>query len=241
MASIQVFTGELAGRQHTLTTSRIVARVFGKQHKHVLRDIEKLDCSVEFRRSNFGPSSYLNTQNKSQPEYQMTRDGFMFLVMGFTGAEAAARKQAFIATFNDMEERLKPAPATPLEEQISRMGDQMLVVGAGVGHLMQATRALLAQQNTTAKYIALLELNQVGKRPVTPEIVREVFTLKAQGLGTRDIARLLRIPYSAVQSVVKERYPGLSERTAPEKSLDDILDQLVERGMARLRPAGVEG
>lgn len=231
MASIQVFTGELAGRQHTLTTSRIVARCFGKQHKNVLQAVDRLDCSDEFRRLNFQPSEYRNTQGKTQRECQMTRDGFMFLVMGMTGAEAAARKQAFISAFNDMEERLKPAPATPLEDQMSRLAGHM-------GEMAAATQALLAQQNTTAKYIALLEINQVGKRPVTPEIVREVFTLKAQGLGTRDIAKLLRIPYTAVQSIAKEKYPGMIERTAPAKDLDGILDDLVERGMQRLKPTG---
>lgn len=234
MASIQVFTGELAGHQHTLTTSRIVARAFGRQHAHVLRAIDKLECSPEFTRSNFGLSEYQDKTGRSLREFQMTRDGFMFLVMGMTGAEAAARKQAFIAAFNEMEQRLKPAPATPLEEQVSRLAGHM-------GTMAEATRALLSQQHTTAKYIALLEINQIGKRPVTAEIVREVFTLRAQGLGTRDIARLLRIPQETAKSIVKEKYPGLVERNTPPKSLDNILDELVERGMQRLRPAVVEG
>ncbi len=119
--NIQVFSGQLAGKSQPITTSRIVAGVFDKQHTHVLRDIRELDCSEEFRLSNFGESAYLNEQNKRQPEYQMTRDGFMFLVMGFTGAEAARRKEAYIAAFNEMEDalRLQPTrqaqPLTPRE------------------------------------------------------------------------------------------------------------------------------
>jgi Rha family phage regulatory protein len=233
MASIQVFTGELAARQHILTTSRIVARAFAKQHKNVLRDIRNIDCSAEFNRLNFEPVEYSDAKGEVRQEFRMTRDGFMFLVMGFIGPEAAAQKQAFITEFNAMEERLKPAPATPLEEQVSRLAGHM-------GDMAEATRVLLSQQHTTAKYIALLEVNQVGKRPVTKDIVREVFSLRAQGLGTRDISKLLRIPQTATASIIKERYPGLSERTAPEKSLDDILDQLVERGMAKLRPQLLE-
>jgi Rha family phage regulatory protein len=63
-----------------MCSSRQVAEEFEKQHKHVLRDIEELDCSEEFRQSNFGPSSYRNEQNKKQPEYLMTKDGFVTTV-----------------------------------------------------------------------------------------------------------------------------------------------------------------
>ena len=34
--------------------SLFVAKFFGKRHDHVLRDIENLDCSKEFRLTNFG-------------------------------------------------------------------------------------------------------------------------------------------------------------------------------------------
>lgn len=90
-----------------VVSSRDVARVFGKEHKHVLRDIKNLDCSEEFRRSNFGPSSYTNEQGKRQPQILMTRDGFTFLVMGYTGKKAAAFKEAYIRRFNEMEQQLR--------------------------------------------------------------------------------------------------------------------------------------
>lgn len=41
------------------------------------------------------------------PYYEMTRDGFVFLVMGFTGAKAAAIKEAYIAAFNWMADQLE--------------------------------------------------------------------------------------------------------------------------------------
>lgn len=88
------------------TTSIKVAEAFGKQHAHVLRSIKSLECSDEFRQSNFGLSSYINEQNKSQPMYEMTKDGFMFLVMGFTGKAAAAIKEAYINAFNTMAAQL---------------------------------------------------------------------------------------------------------------------------------------
>lgn len=96
-------------------SSRQVAEEFGKQHKHVLRDIESLDCSNEFRQSNFGPSYYRNEQNKKQPEYLMTKDGFVFLVMGYRGKKAARFKEAYIKRFNDMEAFIKSLLATKIE------------------------------------------------------------------------------------------------------------------------------
>lgn len=50
-----------------VTTSLIVAEVFGKEHRKVLRDISTLSCSDEFRAANFGLSSYTSSQNKQLP------------------------------------------------------------------------------------------------------------------------------------------------------------------------------
>lgn len=47
-----------------VTTSKLVATAFGKQHKHVLRDIESLECSENFRVSNFGHTPFTHPQNK---------------------------------------------------------------------------------------------------------------------------------------------------------------------------------
>uniref|UniRef100_UPI001C5BF631 Rha family transcriptional regulator n=1 Tax=Aeromonas veronii TaxID=654 RepID=UPI001C5BF631 len=40
---------------------------------------------------------------KEVPEYLLTRNGCMFLIMGFTGASAGAFKEAFINAFDWME------------------------------------------------------------------------------------------------------------------------------------------
>jgi Rha family phage regulatory protein len=89
------------------TTSLVVAEKFGKRHDNVLAAIEGLECSPEFRLLNFKESSYLNSQNKPQPMVEMTRDGFTFLAMGFTGKEAARWKEKYIAAFNAMEAELR--------------------------------------------------------------------------------------------------------------------------------------
>lgn len=90
----------------TVVTSLDVAETFEKRHDHVLRDIKELGCSDEFRLSNFGESSYTNSQNKKQTMYYITRDGFTLLAMGYTGEKAMRFKEAYIKQFNAMEKAL---------------------------------------------------------------------------------------------------------------------------------------
>lgn len=74
-----------------MTTILKVAEVFGKKHFHVLRDIENLDCSEDFRASNFGLTQIevqAGAVKRKSPVYHITRDGFVFLAMGFTGDKA---------------------------------------------------------------------------------------------------------------------------------------------------------
>lgn len=99
-----VFVGQ---NDRVLTTSLKVAEIFGKEHSKVMRDITNLYCSDDFRAANFGGSSYTSEQNKQFPMYEMTKDGFTFLVMGYTGKKAAAFKEAYINRFNEMEAELR--------------------------------------------------------------------------------------------------------------------------------------
>jgi len=90
-----------------VTTSLIIAEVFEKDHDKVCRDIKNLECSMEFRTANFGDSSYKSLQNKDLLMYEINKDGFSFLVMGYTGVRAAEFKEKFINEFNKREALLK--------------------------------------------------------------------------------------------------------------------------------------
>lgn len=103
-----------------VTTSMAVALYFKKLHKHVLEKIDNLDCSPEFTSANFSAhveNIKAGAVNRDSRSYKITKDGFVFLVMGFTGKKAAAFKEAYIAEFNRMEatlhDRAIPAPAEP--------------------------------------------------------------------------------------------------------------------------------
>lgn len=96
-----------------VTTSRYVADFFRKMHKNVIRAIESLECSPEFTQLNFELSEYTDSTGRKLPMYDMTKDGFVFLVMGFTGKKAAAFKEAYIAEFNRMEAELNQSKTSP--------------------------------------------------------------------------------------------------------------------------------
>ena len=88
-------------------TSLDVADTFGKGHDKVMRDIRELGCSPEFNVANFGEIDYVDSKNRKQKAYAMTRDGFTLLAMGYTGELAMKFKEAYIKQFNAMEKALR--------------------------------------------------------------------------------------------------------------------------------------
>lgn len=106
------------------TTSLEVAAFFGKRHNDVLRDIRNIsdNCPEKFTARNFALSNYLDETGRSLPMYIIYRDGFMLLVMGYTGKKALAIKLAYIEAFNAMEEELdrKNRPALPKSRSTRR-------------------------------------------------------------------------------------------------------------------------
>lgn len=104
-----VFLGE-NGRP--VTNSLKVAEIFDKRNRDVLRDIRNLSCSKEFHERNFAlcqEIKQLEVGSTKTDYFQITKDGFTFLVMGYTGEKAAQFKEAYINAFNEMERCLRNA------------------------------------------------------------------------------------------------------------------------------------
>ncbi|WP_274449746.1 Rha family transcriptional regulator [Aeromonas caviae] len=102
---------ELVIAQHgeVFTTSRQVAELFGKRHDNVLAAIENLECSDEFAELNFKVCFENSELQNGKPlkYYTLTKDGMVFLVMGFTGKQAAQFKELYIRAFNWMAEQIR--------------------------------------------------------------------------------------------------------------------------------------
>lgn len=119
-----VFRG---ANDQAMTSSLLVAKEFGKEHNKVMRDINNLACSQEFRAANFGESSYVSEQGKEFPMFTMTKDGFSFLVMGYTGKKAAQFKEAYINAFNKMESEIRSSIKPKSQLEILQMSINQLV------------------------------------------------------------------------------------------------------------------
>ncbi|EEI7791902.1 peptidase [Salmonella enterica] len=89
-----------------VTSSQDVADYFIKRHDNVIQKIKNLECSSKFAALNFKESEYTDATGRKLPCYNITRDGFAFLAMGFTGKRAAQFKEAYINAFNQMEKQL---------------------------------------------------------------------------------------------------------------------------------------
>lgn len=96
-----------------VTTSLAVADHFGKEHRSVLGSIRALidDCPPNFNLQNFMQIEYKDDKGRTYPMYRIRFDGFMLLVMGYTGKKALAMKLAYIEAFNKLRAQLEEKQA----------------------------------------------------------------------------------------------------------------------------------
>ncbi|AQW85597.1 phage regulatory protein, Rha family [Campylobacter pinnipediorum subsp. caledonicus] len=130
-----------------------IAEVFGKNHRDILSTIRALP-NDDFREHNFQSSFYINSQNKKQPCYNLTRDGFSLLVMGFTGEKAYKWKIEFIKAFNMMEAELKAIKTKHYINEISALKAHQILQSKRVTNQINGYKSQIAQHN---KQIAILK------------------------------------------------------------------------------------
>ena len=110
-----VYRGE---SNQPITNSKLVAEVFGKEHRNVVRDIKNLIEGGVLKNEQtqmFEETTYINEQNKqSYPMFIMNQDGFTLLAMGFNGKKAMEFKLKYIEAFNAMKRQIEQSkPSVP--------------------------------------------------------------------------------------------------------------------------------
>ena len=93
-----------------------IAEVFEKRHDNIIAQIRALP-NDDFNDLNFQLVKYSDKKGEARPMYNLTRDGFSLLVMGFTGAKAYKWKIEFIKAFNLMEAELNRIKAAKQNSQ----------------------------------------------------------------------------------------------------------------------------
>ena len=90
---------EITGKRYEeklITTSLKVAEKFEKNHQHILEAIDKLTVENSTVAEMFTLSTYKAGNNHEYRMYNMNRDGFSLLAMGFTGEKALRWKLDYI-------------------------------------------------------------------------------------------------------------------------------------------------
>lgn len=163
-----------------------VSKHFEKQHKHVLDAIQRItqESSADFHEPNFRPT-VIERENPSggkpitSPAYNLTRDGFSLLAMGFTGKKALQWKIRYIEAFNVMEEALTSR---------STEAPQLKELGQCSAKEIRALAGL-------AKTVAYLEMREFK------EVIKDMCDLA----GVADIDLLSKRDYNKVSEYIRCR------------------------------------
>jgi Rha family phage regulatory protein len=149
------------------TTSKNISEVFGKQHRNVVQSIDNLlpDLPSEWGVLNFQQGYYTmpETGNQQHRMFNITRDGFTLLAMGFTGKKALTFKLAYIDQFNKMEQALL-APTASLS-LVQTLNDKV----AEIESHYQRQLAHIRQENTQL-YRQLLVVQQPEPVKALPSV-----------------------------------------------------------------------
>ncbi|MEN3158300.1 Rha family transcriptional regulator [Alkalimonas sp. NCh-2] len=171
------------------TTSIKVAEAFGRRHADVIATINKLDCSEQFASTNFFAHvqkvTIGNGASRESKIYEMTKDGFIFLVGRFNGKLAAQIFEAYINAFNVMadqlSERHRPAETvTPSEQQtLSEVAHKKAALHQSTGKALAEIWSRVHNKFRIAKYDqlprtqlaeAIVYISQLQLRaPLTPQ------------------------------------------------------------------------
>lgn len=145
-------------------SSRLAAKAFARSHKSVLKALDNLALAEAFRRQHFQPSTYTDGRNRQRRQVLMTRVGLTYLVLGFTGKQAAARKQGYLAQFDRAEAELQVAhggEASPLalpdhEQQAQAATGAFLAQQVARGHTLEQLAAAGLPETLAAAFVAML-------------------------------------------------------------------------------------
>lgn len=134
--------------------SREVATYFGKEHRDVLKAIDKLvETEPSLGLRNFAHTPYVDPQNgQTYRSFDIDQDGFSLLAMGFTGAKALRWKLKYIEAFKVMRSALARPPAINYD-------DPQILLGV-VGHLQSKVgqqAAVIAEQGDRLKKLDRIE------------------------------------------------------------------------------------
>ena len=167
----------------TITTSEFIAQAFNKRHDNVLQSIDNLlaDIDPAFAAQNFRETE-ISTQNNlgftvKTRAYELTKDGFMLLVMGFTGKAALAIKIAYIQAFNKMAEMLSGSLKTKTALPNGLSLEQQDVIKAMHREILEQTPPEMRKALAIKLWASIKQKFGCTYKAVSPDCFNEVISL----------------------------------------------------------------
>ncbi|MGG1480477.1 Rha family transcriptional regulator [Bacillus smithii] len=208
-----------------VTDSLTIAEVFGKEHKHVKRDIENQISKLaeagemDFIKSNFGRINYQDSRGRTQEKFNLTEDSFTLIAMSYTTPEAMKMKVKFIQEFKRMREYIAQNKVTPLSK------DQALVtVLRTTADLVEETQSIKQEQHEIRKLVTQIDqkveeqitLDHGEQRRLQKAVATKVYELSDD---PQERSRLFREIYREI----KDRFGVASYKDVKRKELQTAL------------------
>lgn len=222
-----------------------IADKFNKNHKDVLRSVENLECSEQFNRRNFAPITYTDSRGRRQKKILVTKDGFCFLAMGFTGAEAARWKELFIVAFNKLEKMLltdkgalwalKRYENKMVRKPLTDAIKEFVAYAIEQGSESYRNNPGIAYANFTKmeyKALFLVSKNVAGIRDKL-----SMFDLSTLSIAERGVRKVLQdemakgTHYKDIYQIAKEKVESLAELVGPSDQLSLVDNPFAPGGL----------
>lgn len=215
-------------------TSREIAELTGKQHKHVMRDIRTMlvELHGEGGLPKFG-SSYLNEQNKAQPCFRLQKRETLILVSGYN-----VQMRAKIIDRWQQLENAQPTvdPMRVLNDPAAMRGlllgyaEKLLTLEHEVGEMKPKVRALdwlaTASEGSTCLRVSA-KLMQMPERKFIQFAHAESFIFRAHGSGIwQGYADKIKAGF------VEQKYKTILLSDGTEKTIEQVL--ITRAGLAKL-------
>jgi Rha family phage regulatory protein len=170
-----------------IASTRDISEAFGKRHDHVLASVEAIMRQASSPENSglgqyqlvshwFRRESYLDTNGRPRPFFELTREGFTLLAVGFTGAKAQEFKVRLICRYEELEAQVRAAALPRPEDAILTQGGRKIIGGivASVTHAHnKALRAAFDQAlGQLTERVAALETPAAGKYRTAREALR---------------------------------------------------------------------
>lgn len=210
----------IGGSSVAATTSLIIAEFTGKEHKHVLRDIETIVKYGELDQSNFGLISYKDSCGRDQKAIALDETFATILLMGFTGKESIRWKIAYSKAFQAMREELKAQPKV-VERQ---KGDELSIADKMLKAVACAQREALEGKTEHTGYCV-----QISKR-VNELALGHHETGMRQKLTPEQAAAVNKVALDVVKEAMKGNLnPSNVAKTLSAKYLEEAKDKVAKK------------